>query len=99
MVILLQSRVVDIFSAGGSTTRSTSYSLVQSLPTVVTAVRKGSYPQASVEKAHLGCGNAFWQDGCAAVATTPAVVSKFSTIYTTASLKHSTKSEHREREF
>lgn len=81
VLVLLQSRVVDVISSTGSTSRSTSFSVVRGLPTAAAAVQKGSNPYNAVASAWVGCGNAFWQPRCATAATTSAV-SRFSTVYT-----------------
>ncbi|CAD0046253.1 unnamed protein product [Aureobasidium pullulans] len=70
VLVLLQSRVVDVISSTGSTSRSTSFSVVQGLPTAAAAVQKGSNPYNAVASAWVGCGNAFWQPRCATAATT-----------------------------
>ncbi|CAD0024139.1 unnamed protein product [Aureobasidium pullulans] len=72
VLVLLQSRVVDVISSTGSTSRSTSFSVVQGLPTAAAAVQKGSNPYNAVASAWVGCGNAFWQPRCATAATTSA---------------------------
>ncbi|KEQ62082.1 uncharacterized protein M437DRAFT_75771 [Aureobasidium melanogenum CBS 110374] len=85
MLVLLQSRAVDVVSATGVVSRSTSISVVKSLPSAASTVHRGQNPYAAVVSAYLGCGDAFWQPRCAsAVAATSSVVSKFSTVYTPA---------------
>ncbi|TIA67632.1 hypothetical protein D6C76_08582 [Aureobasidium pullulans] len=54
VLVLLQSRVVDVISSTGSTSRSTSFSVVQGLPTAAAAVQKGSNPYNAVASAWVG---------------------------------------------
>ncbi|KEQ92626.1 hypothetical protein AUEXF2481DRAFT_31878 [Aureobasidium subglaciale EXF-2481] len=80
MLVLLQSRAVEVISTTGLVSRSTSYSVVQGLPSAAAAVQKGQNPYDAVASAYLGCGNAFWQPRCATAAATSSI-SRFSTIY------------------
>ncbi|KAK6001233.1 hypothetical protein QM012_002564 [Aureobasidium pullulans] len=82
MLVLLQSRAVEVISKTGFISRSTSISVVRDLPSAVAAVRKGHNPPALAPSDLLGCGD-FWQPNCAIVAAaTPSTMSSFSTVYT-----------------
>ncbi|KAI4732291.1 hypothetical protein E4T50_17125 [Aureobasidium sp. EXF-12298] len=83
MLVLLQSRAVDVIPATGVTLRSTSISVVQDLPSAAAAVQRGQNPHALAASDFPGCGDAFWQPNCAIVAAaTSSAVSSFSTVYT-----------------
>ncbi|CAD0090163.1 unnamed protein product [Aureobasidium mustum] len=82
MLVLLQSRAVDVISATGIISRSTSISVVRNLPSAVAAVQRGQNPHALVASDLLRCGDAFWQPNCAIVAVATSAVSSFSTVYT-----------------
>lgn len=83
MLTLLQSRAVDMISATGVISRSTSISIVRDLPSAAAAVQRGRNSHALAASDLLGCGDAFRQPNCAIVAAaTSSAVSSFSTVYT-----------------
>lgn len=82
MLVLLQSRAVNVVSATGILSRSTSISVVRDLPSAVAGVQRGPNPHALVASDLPGCGDAFWQPNCAIVAVATSAVSSFSTVYT-----------------
>lgn len=81
MLVLLQSRVVNVVSSTGVVSRSTSFSVVQSLPSAAAIAHRGQNPYDVAASFAYGCENAPGQPRCATV-TTSSAVSSFSTVYT-----------------